>query len=509
MPRLYRSLPIMLRPSQFAHIVRRQLAILCVAMAAIGLSTAVSRAQPDRPGRSFSEIAKRVAPAIVSIDTKTKATQAAAPPTDAPDDLLDFLRRQSQHPVYAVGSGFIVDKSGYIITNAHVIDDAERITVKLDSGEEFAAVVVGSDGREETDVAVLKIDAKRDLPFLRFGDSDKAEVGDWVLTIGSPFGLAKSVSAGIISQTRRETPGSSAFQRFIQTDAVINPGNSGGPLVNMDGEVIGVNSQIATATGEYSGVGFALPSNETANVYTQIVKNGKVRRGYLGAYLDSVKTEFARVYNLPEAKGAIVTDIRDKQSPAALAGLEVGDIVVEFNGQKIENARDLISRVAATPPDQAISLVYLREAGTNLDKKTASIKLAERPSNSRASTDDSDRRKLPIKDAKEQPKPFGLTLSELTPILADKYKLVGLRGLVVKDVSPASFIADVRNALGGVALLEGDLIQRINRVDVTDLKAFNDTVSRLKVGDAVVLHVRTYDPGAGTAVLKIVQFTVR
>src|ERR1043166_8612858 len=463
MPRLYRSLPIMLRPSQFAHIVRRQLAILCVAMAAIGLSTAVSRAQPDRPGRSFSEIAKRVAPAIVSIDTKTKATQAAAPPTDAPDDLLDFLRRQSQHPVYAVGSGFIVDKSGYIITNAHVIDDAERITVKLDSGEEFAAVVVGSDGREETDVAVLKIDAKRDLP----------------------------------------------FQRFIQTDAVINPGNSGGPLVNMDGEVIGVNSQIATATGEYSGVGFALPSNETANVYTQIVKNGKVRRGYLGAYLDSVKTEFARVYNLPEAKGAIVTDIRDKQSPAALAGLEVGDIVVEFNGQKIENARDLISRVAATPPDQAISLVYLREAGTNLDKKTASIKLAERPSNSRASTDDSDRRKLPIKDAKEQPKPFGLTLSELTPILADKYKLVGLRGLVVKDVSPASFIADVRNALGGVALLEGDLIQRINRVDVTDLKAFNDTVSRLKVGDAVVLHVRTYDPGAGTAVLKIVQFTVR
>ena len=282
--------------------------------------------------------------------------------------------------MYAVGSGFIVDKRGYIITNSHVVDDAERITVKLDSGEEFNATVVGIDGTEETDLAILKIDAHRDLPFLKLGDSDKTEVGDWVLAIGSPFGLSKSVSAGIISQTRRETPNASPFQKFIQTDAAINPGNSGGPLVNMDGDVIGVNSQIATATGEYAGVGFALPSNESANVYDQIVKSGKVRRGYLGAYLDSVKSEFAKVYGLGDARGAIVTDIRDKQSPVAIAGLQIGDIIVEFNGQKVENARDLIAKVASAHPEQAVSLIYLRENGTALDRKTASIRLGERPS---------------------------------------------------------------------------------------------------------------------------------
>ncbi len=492
-------------------IINRRSALLYSAILIAWLTAGNLIAQTDRMPRSFADIAKKVEPAVVSIDSKSKVAQSAAKGTPAPDDsddIMDFLRRQMPpRPAHAVGSGFIVDKSGYIITNAHVIDDAERITVKLDSGEEFAAVVVGFDGREETDIAVLKIDARRDLPFLKFGDSDKAEVGDWVLTVGSPFGLAKSVSAGIISQTRRETPGSSAFQRFIQTDAVINPGNSGGPLVNMDGEVIGVNSQIATATGGYNGVGFALPSNESVNVYNQIVKNGKVRRGYLGAYLDSVKTEFARVYGLAEAKGAIVTDIRDKQSPAAISGLQIGDVVVEFNGQKIENARDLISKIAATQPNQEVSLVYLREMGANLDRKTALIKLAERPSNNRVSVNDNS--KLPIKNVKDEPKPFGLTLNELTPPLAERYKLQGLKGLVVREISPASFITDVKNSLGNVALGEGDLIQRINRITVTDLKTFNDAVSRLKVGDAVVLHVKAYSPLTRAVQLEIVQFTVK
>jgi serine protease Do len=465
--------------------------------------------QSERAGRSFSDIAKKVAPAIVTIDTRSKiGPPAANGPTDDPDEILDPLRRQPQRATYAIGSGFLVDKSGYIITNAHVIEDADRINVKLDSGEEFTATVVGYDGRNETDLAVLKIDAHKDLPFLKLGDSDKAEVGDWVLTIGSPFGLAKSVSAGIISQMGRETPNSSPFQKFIQTDAVINPGNSGGPLVNMDGEVIGINSQIATVTGEYSGVGFALPSNESAGVYQQIVKNGKVRRGYLGAYLDSVKNEFARVYGLAEAKGAIVTDIRDKQSPAALAGLEIGDVVLEFNGQKVENARDMIAKVAAAQPDQAVSVVYLREAGTNMERKTTSIKLGERPSRDRVSADDNTR-KLPVNGSKDETKPFGLTLSELTPPLAAKYKLVGFKGVVVKEINPASFIADVKNSLGGVALGEGDLIQRINRVPVTDVKAFNETVSKLKVGDPVVLQIKAYNPQTRAVQLEIVQFTVK
>ena len=488
----------------------RNFYLSAIIVAIFGIAADNAIAQPERQTKSFAEIAKKVEPAVVNIDTKSKVSQPVAramPTPGTSDDIMDFFRRQMpQRPVYAVGSGFIVDKAGYIVTNAHVIEDAARITVKLDTGEEFQAKVIGTD--EETDLAVLKIDAGRDLPFVKFGDSDKAEVGDWVLAIGSPFGLAKSVTAGIISQTRRETPYASAFQRFIQTDAAINRGNSGGPLVNLDGEVIGINSQIATTTGDYNGVGFALPSREAAYVYGQIVKNGKVRRGYLGAYLDSVKAEFAKVYGLNDTMGAIITDIRDNKSPAAVAGLQIGDVIVEFNGKRVETAPDLIARVAATPPDQTVTLSYLREKGANLEAKTVSTKLGERPTTSRVA-DDGDRRKLPLDGTTAEQKPFGMTLNELTPALAATYKLEGQKGLLVKEINPASFIADVRNSNGNEALGAGDLIQRINRVNVTSLKVFGEMVAKLKVGDPVVLHVISYNPVLQATQLKIVQFTVK
>jgi serine protease Do len=243
----------------------RSLNLLIVFLASFSAAS-VAYGQPN--AKSFAEIAKRIEPAVVSIDTKSRVQQPVARGTTTPgenDDIMEFLRRQmQQRPVIGVGSGFIVDRSGYVLTNAHVVDDAARITVRLDSGEELNATVVGED--EETDLAVLKIDARRELPFVKFGDSEKAEVGDWVLAIGSPFGLAKSVTAGIISQTRRETPYATSFQRFIQTDAAINRGNSGGPLVNLDGEVIGVNSQIATSTSDYNGVGFAYRARQAEYV---------------------------------------------------------------------------------------------------------------------------------------------------------------------------------------------------------------------------------------------------
>ena len=482
-------------------------AIILFAVVAAVSGTAV--AQPERAPRSFADIAKKVGPAVVSIDTKSKVSQpvskGAATPSDS-DDIMDFFRRQlPQQPVYTVGSGFIVDKSGYIVTNKHVVDDAARITIKLDSGEEFVAKVVGTD--EQTDLAVLKIDAGHDLPFLKFGDSEAAEVGNWVLAIGSPFGLAKSVTAGIISQTRRKTPYATLFQRFIQTDAAINRGNSGGPLVDLNGDVIGVNSQIATTTGDYNGVGFALPAREASYVFDQIVKNGKVRRGYLGAVLEPVKGEFAKIYGLSDSKGAIITNIKDKQSPAALAQLATGDVIVEFNGQRVENEEDLIAKVAASAPDQTVSISYLRENGANLDKKTAMVKLGERPAASR-SDEPVDRRKLPIDGATAE-KPFGLTLNELTPSLATANKLEGQKGLLVKEVNPASFIADVRNSSGIEALGPGDLIQRINRVSVNDLKTFTLIVAKLKVGDPVVLHVISYNPALGVTELKLLQFTVK
>lgn len=467
---------------------------------------------PERLSASFAEVTKIVEPAVVNIDTKGKVPEITARGTtpgqkDNPDDILEFFRRQMpQRPSYAVGSGFIVDKSGYILTNSHVVEDASRITVRLDSGEEYVAKVIGTD--EETDLAVLKIEAGKELPFVRLGNSDQAQVGDWVLAIGSPFGLARTVTAGIISQTKRETPYGSPFQKFIQTDAAINRGNSGGPLVNMNGEVIGVNSQIATSTGDYNGIGFALPSNQAFSVYKQIVQNGKVRRGYMGVALDSVKAEYAKVYGLPDAKGAIVTDIREKQGAAAKAGLQAGDVIVEFNGQKIENAQDLIAKVADTAPERSVNLVYLRETGERLERKTASVTLAERTTNSRAA-DDEERKPLPVNGVKEEAKPFGLTLSEITPSIAASYKIEGQKGLLVKEINPASFIADVKSATGEDALGTGDIIQRINRVTVTDLKSFNEVARNLKAGDAVVLHVLSSNRRTRSMELKIVQFTVQ
>ena len=236
---------------------------------------------PAQLSATFAEVAKKVEPAVVNIETKGRVAEPSAKsdtttPAD-PDDIMDFFRRQlPRRPIYAVGSGFIVDKGGLIITNNHVIEGAARITVKLDTDEEYPATVVGAD--DLSDLAVLKIEAGKELPFVKLGNSDTAQVGDWVLALGSPFGLSKSVTAGIISQTQRETPGGSPFQKFIQTDAAINKGNSGGPLVNMNGEVIGINSQIATSTGDSNGVGFAFPANEAAQVYKQLVANGMLER---------------------------------------------------------------------------------------------------------------------------------------------------------------------------------------------------------------------------------------
>jgi serine protease Do len=465
-------------------------------------------AQPGSAS-AFAQAARKVEPAVVSIDTKSRVTRPVAQATPAPgdqNDMLEFLRRQmQQRPVRVVGSGFIVDKAGYIVTNAHVVDGSAKITVKLDNGEELTASLVGAD--EETDIAVLKVDARRELPFVKFGDSENVQVGDWVIAIGSPFGLDKSVTAGIISQTRRETPYTTPFQRFIQTDAAINRGNSGGPLVNMAGEVVGVNSQIATSTGDFNGVSFALPSREAEYVYRQILKDGKVRRGYMGVLLDSVQAEFASVYGLNDGRGAIVTDVRDKQGPAASAGIKTGDIIVEYDGQKVASAQDLIAKVAMTQPSQTVTVNYLREVGDAIEARTAAVKLGERPASRAAAADNSDRRPLQVDD--NDKKPFGLTLSAITPSLAATYKLEGQKGLIVTEINPSSFIADVKNSAGSEALGEGDLIQRINRVTVTDLKTFTEIVSKLKVGDAVVLHVLDYSPANRTPQLKIVQFTVK
>jgi serine protease Do len=468
---------------------------------------------PEALSASFAEIARRVEPAVVNIETLTAAPEAAEkdegdkeePETTNP--LLDMFRRQNRRPQRGVGSGFIVDSKGYILTNEHVVEGATRITVGLQSGEKYRGRVIGID--EETDVAVIKIDSAQNLPTVTLGDSNAAQVGDWVLAIGSPFGLDQTVTAGIISKKERETPYFTSFQRFLQTDAAINRGNSGGPLVNMRGEVIGINSQIATSTGDYNGIGFALPASEARFVYQQIVSQGKVKRGYLGITLDSVKDEFAKVYGMNETRGAIVMDVqqtRDGQpTPAAKAGIQSNDIIVEFNGQPVVSAQDLITKVAGSPVGQPAQLGYLRDIDGKLEKRTASVVLGERPGLQVTKSAD------PVAPKDTNPKGnlphLGITLQEITQQLIAEKHLTGVRGLYVKDVDPNGLAADVRLAGGVPALGEGDVITRINRVPVTTLADFQRVLNGLKPGDPIVLNVSRYQRDGDRIVQRIVQFT--
>ncbi|HWS86280.1 MAG TPA: trypsin-like peptidase domain-containing protein [Pyrinomonadaceae bacterium] len=473
----------------------------------------VARA-PEALSASFAEIARRVEPSVVNIDTVSAAPQTAGREGDdeegeegSDNPLYDMLRRNARRPSRGVGSGFVVDPKGIILTNFHVVENMTGIMVKLQTGEQLRGQLVASD--EETDIAVIKVNAGRDLPAVNFGNSDDMQVGDWVLAIGSPFGLEQTVTAGIISTKERQTDPSASFRRFIQTDAAINRGNSGGPLVNMRGEVIGINSQIATSTGDYNGIGFALPANIASSVYRQLTATGKVRRGYLGVYLDSVRPEFARVYQLPAAKGAIIKDMAaDGKGPAAAAGIQTNDVVVEFNGQPVENAQDLINKVAATPVGETVAVTYLREVADKLERRTTNVRIGERPARNSPAEGEAKPGAKPgkvedaqpdgaLKDKHERPV-LGLKLSELTPQIANEQNLKGVRGLYVQQVDPAGIASDA-------GVTKNMVIQRINRQSVATIDDFERVINALKPGDPIVLHVSAYNGERVTQ--QIVQFT--
>jgi serine protease Do len=463
---------------------------------------------PEALSASFAEIARRVEPAVVNIDTKTAAPELAEGDEDDKEEqsmdrsLMEMFRRRERRPSRGVGSGFIVDPKGYVLTNQHVVQGATRITVRLQSGEQYVGRIVGTD--DETDLAILKVDAPRDLPTVKLGDSNAVQVGDWVLAIGSPFGLEQTVTAGIISTKERQPYPAANFQQFLQTDAAINRGNSGGPLVNMRGEVVGINSQIATSTGDYNGIGFALPSNEASFVYRQILSQGKVRRGYMGIILDSVKAEFARVYGLPEAKGVVVTDVREAQGPAGKAGIQANDIIIEFNGVAVNNAQDLINKVASTPVGQSVSVTFLRDVGGKLEKRTVNVVVGERPGGLAPAEPESPAAPPKAKEgATTTGLRLGITLQELTSETAAELNLTGVRGLLVKEVDPNGIAADARP----YPVRTGEVVLRINRTPVTTLADFQRVVNSLKPGDAIVLHVARYDRDLERVTQRIVQFT--
>jgi serine protease Do len=397
--------------------------------------------------------------------------------------------------VYAregTGSGVIVNSAGFILTNAHVVARAIKIRVKLSDGTENDAKVAGVD--TQTDLAVIKIETSKPLPVARMGDSDKLSVGDWVLAIGSPFGLEQTVTAGIISAKDRVTENSSTpFQQFLQTDAAINPGNSGGPLVNLGGEVIGINTQIATNSGTYNGIGFALPSSTAVDIYNQLVADGRVRRGFLGIRPQELTPQIARINKIADGQGVLIRDLTSDTSPGARAGLQSGDVITSINGAKVKNARELIRRIASLPVGSMANIEYVR-AG---ERRTTSVKLEERNDEAESR---SDVRQIPLdprtprrapdrqEDKSKSRSGLGISVKTLTPELAKLQGLEGAHGAFVVSVERGS-IADENS------LTADDLIVETNNRAVATQEDFLRITRELKSGDDVVIKVLRKERG--------------
>jgi serine protease Do len=446
---------------------------------------------PVELSSAFVEISRQVEPSVVNISTVSQPSMKAGRSRESleprsPLDLLPFSRERGARR--GNGSGVIVDVKGYILTNRHVIEGADRIRVKLHNGQELIATVVGSDA--ETDLAVLKVESQAQLEAARMGDSDQTRVGDWVLAIGSPFGLDETVTAGIVSARDREATelsSESRYQHFLQTDAAINRGNSGGPLINLAGEVIGINTAIATSTGDYNGIGFALPASEAIVVYQQLVKSGRVVRGFLGVYTDRVTPQIARIFSLPAPRGAIITQVSDRfevdgrqtPTPAAAAGLRANDVIIEFNGASVKDELDLIRRVAASAVGQTVSMTYYREGEAHSTTVTIARRNGEEAESRAASAGSGDKSNNKDKNT------LGLNLANQTAPAARRLQTAQSaerRGVIVLSVDSGSVADDVD-------VRRNDLIEKINRESVASVDEFCRALDKVKKGDAVVLQV--------------------
>lgn len=427
-------------------------------------------------GKAFAEIAERTSPAVVGIEAEKVISQdypqmRQESPFD--DDFFEFFfgprfhqRRQrprSKPRQTAKGSGFIISSEGYILTNNHIVGEAEKITVKLKDGKEFEAKIIGTD--PESDVAVIKIDAK-DLTYLELADSDALEVGEWVLAIGNPFGLSHTVTAGIVSAKGRSNVGLALYEDFIQTDAAINPGNSGGPLLNLDGKVVGISTAIFSRSGGNVGIGLVIPINMAKNIYEQLVDEGKVVRGFLGVLPQDLKPGMAEHFGLEENKGVLIGEVTE-DSAADKAGLQQGDVIIEFNGKEVENANSFRRRVAMVKPNTKVEMVVIRDG----KQKTVTVKLAERTESLRDSLEKS-----------ETMEELGLSVENLTENLQERLGFEGISGVVVTGVESGSIAASA-------GIRPGLLIQQVNRKNIKNTKDFDKAMKKACKEGSVLLLV--------------------
>jgi serine protease Do len=405
----------------------------------------------------FVILAKRLKPAVVNISTsKTIAPQKRTPGSDPFQEYFEkFFDAPRQHPFKQknLGSGFIISEDGFILTNNHVVSDADEIKVKLSDGREFRGEIKGRD--EKFDLALIRIDAKGNLPIAPLGDSDKTEVGEWVMAIGNPFGLAQTVTAGIVSAQGRVI-GSGPYDDFIQTDASINPGNSGGPLFNAKGEVIGINTAIV-AGGQ--GIGFAIPVNMAKSIITQLKETGKVTRGWLGVSVQPVTPELAKSFGLETERGALVAEVM-KDSPAEKSGIKGGDIVLEFDGHAIKEMGELPRVVASTPVGKKVTVLVQRDG--RQESVPVTVEQLKDGENKEDATLPSDR--------------LGLKVAELTAERAQQLRVQGDRGIVVTEVQPDG-LAD------RAGIQEGDLIREINGMRIAKVSDYSKAVAAVKKGN--------------------------
>ena len=465
-------------------------AFLAGAIVSLGFATqALAQAQPVLP--SFADLVEKHGPAVVNIRTEARATRTQIPGLSEDDPMFEFFRRfmppdQRGAPrgredrngksgpraplrPFGLGSGFVISADGYIVTNAHVIENAEEIYVRFTDKREMKAKVIGADKR--SDVALVKVEAAN-LPVLKLGDSSTMRVGEWVVAIGSPFGFTSSVTAGILSAKSRDLPADSTASDavpFLQTDVAVNPGNSGGPLFNLKGEVVGINSQIFSRTGSYAGISFAIPIDYATNVIDQLKKSGKVTRGRIGVAIQNVTRDLADSLGLSRTDGAAVGTV-EEDSPAAKAGVEVGDVILKLDGRTVESSADLSRSVRAVRPGQKITVSVWR-AGKVRDLV---ITVGE-------FKDEETARTASAQGKKEAAKPGRLGLA-VTEVSAEQKKALKVQGgVAVEAVDGASLAAGVQ---------PGDVILRVNNADIKDLKGYNDTVAKLDRKRPVALLIR-------------------